>query len=255
MNTILEPDKPDGGPVKSFLDHLEDLRRLILWILLVAVMGMAIAAQFAPAILIFLKRPLVKVVEHPETFLRTFDITGGMNLALQITIWGGILISAPFILIFIGHFVLPALRKKERDILLSWAGLAVGLFLGGAAMAYFYVLPQALRIMLWFNQWMGITVEFVRVSDYIQFVLFMMIGFGISFELPLILLVLGNLGIITSRQMRDKRRHAIIIILIIAMVITPTTDPVSQLIMSIPMVVLYELCIWITHAKERRRRG
>ena len=100
------------------------------------------------------------------------------------------------------------------------------------------------------NDWLGIRVDYFTVTSYIGFVLKLMLSFGLTFELPVILLILGQLGIINARQLRDKRRHAIIIILILAAIITPTQDPFSQLILAGPLIALYELCIWLIWFRE-----
>ena len=128
------------------------------------------------------------------------------------------------------------------------------LFGVGVSIAYFGMLPPALRVMLWFNDWMGIPVEFFQVSDYVRFVLILMAAFGICFELPVVLLGLGRLGIITSDQLRRGRRIAVVVLLIVAMVVTPTTDPFSQLILAVPLMLLYEACIWSIWLMERRAR-
>jgi sec-independent protein translocase protein TatC len=99
---------------------------------------------------------------------------------------------------------------------------------------------------------MGTSQDFFLATDYIRFVVILLLSFGLCFELPIILLILGQLGIITSKQLRERRRHAFVIILVIAAIVTPTTDPFTQLAMGIPMVVLYEVCIWIIWSKERK---
>jgi sec-independent protein translocase protein TatC len=244
----------DGGPVKTFLAHLDDLRRLLLGCLVAWAVGMAVAAHEAPRIMKVLVLPLEKAGRSPADFLQTFEVMGGMNLAMTIAIWGGLLLALPIMVGLIGNFILPALTIRERRTVLAGGGLAVILFVMGASIAYFGMLTPALRVMLWFNEWMGIRVEFFRVTDYVRFVLIMMAAFGICFELPVVLLGLGRLGIITSDQLRRSRRVAVVVLLIVAMIVTPTTDPFSQLVLAVPLVLLYEACIWAIWLMERRRR-
>jgi sec-independent protein translocase protein TatC len=248
------PGEEHDGFAKPFLAHLEDLRRALLWSAVALVAGMAAAIRFAPAVLRILKAPLGKVVADPDSFLRTLEVTGGLSVAMQTVFWTGLLLSAPFILACVGWFVFPGLTLRERRAVLAGLLFAAFLFAGGVCMGYFLALPAALEVMLWFNAWLGLKVEFFRVTDYIGFTLKLLLAFGLTFEMPIVLLILGHLGIVNSAQLRHKRRHAIVVVLIVAMVITPTTDPFSQLLLAVPLIALYELCIWLIWAKERKAR-
>lgn len=249
------PDNEERfGLIKPFLAHLDDLRRALVWSASALFVGMVIAGWFAPTFFEILKAPLHGVVPDPNKFLRSFDVTGGMSVAMQTVFWGGLLISAPVIVFSICWFVFPGLTRRERRAVLGGLLFATVLFVAGVLFGYFLALPPALKIMLWFNEWMGIGIEFFTVTSYVSFITKLLVSFGLTFELPVILLILGQLGIITSRQLRDKRRHAIVIILILAMVITPTQDPFTQLLLSGPLLALYELCIWMIWAKERARK-
>lgn len=248
-------DRDQGcGPIKSFLGHLEDLRRVLVWSLAAVVGGMIIASQFAPSMLAILKYPLRTIGRDPETFLRTMTVTGAMNVAILIVFWGGLLISLPVVTVIVGKYIMAALSSRERNAVYLWSGMAVLMFLAGVAIAYFAVMPPALKVMLWFNEWLGVTVEFVTVNDYIAFCLIMMVVFGVMFEIPVVLLFLGHLGIVTSAQLRSARRFVIVGLLILAMVLTPTTDPFTQLVLAVPLTVLYEFCAWIIRLRERRTK-
>jgi sec-independent protein translocase protein TatC len=237
---------------KPFLNHLEDLRRALIWSAVSVFLGMGAACAFAPQFFNILKRPLIGVVPDPDTFLQPFDVTGGLSVAMQTIIWGGLLFSAPAILFSICWFVFPGLTARERRALLGGLLFAALLFIGGATLCYFFALGPALTMMLWVNEWLGIHAHYFSVTSYIGFVLKLMLSFGLTFELPVILLILGQLGVINSLQLRDKRRYAIIIILIVAAIITPTQDPFSQVILAGPLIALYELCIWLIWLREER---
>ena len=239
----------DDAP-KPFLQHLDDLRRALVWSIGALLAGMALAAWFAPRIFVLLKAPLKGVVANPDTFIRTLDVTGGMDVAMQTVFWGGLLISSPAILFAVCWLVFPGLTPRERRVILGGLLFAAGLFAAGVILCYVMALGPTIRIMLWFNEWLGIPVEYFTVTSYVGFVMKLLLSFGLTFELPIVLLVLGHLGIIHSDQLRGKRRHAIIIILIIAAVVTPTQDPFSQLVLAVPLIVLYELCIWMIKARE-----
>lgn len=247
-------DHEPGAVLKPFLQHLDDLRKALMWSACALLAGMGLSATFAPSIFKLVKAPLAKVVPEPDKFIRTLDITGGMSVAMQTILWGGVLFSAPVIVFAICWFVFPGLTNRERRAVLGGLLFAVVLFCAGVLLCYFFALAPALQVMLWFNDWMGIPIEYVTVTSYVGFVLKLLVSFGLTFELPIVILILGHLGIVTSAQLRDKRRHAIVIILVLAMIITPTQDPFSQLLLAGPLVLLYEMCIWMVWAKERRKR-
>lgn len=247
-------EPPGEESAKLFLHHLEDLRRALIWSAVSVFAGMAVACAFAPLFFTILKRPLTGVVAEPDAFLRTLDVTGGIEVAMQTIVWGGLLFSAPIILFAICWFVFPGLTRRERRTLLGGLLLAALLFIAGVTLCYFLALGPALAMMLWVNNWLGIRVEYFTVTSYVSFVLKLLLSFGLTFELPVLLLILAQLGIITGQQLREKRRYAIIVILILTAIITPTQDPFSQMILAGPLIALYELCIWLIWFRERHRQ-
>ena len=249
---MLDDGKQVGGPVKGIIGHLEDLRSVLFWSMLSIVVGMIIAAQFAPHALRILAIPLQKTGRDPATFLRTMTVTGAMDVALLAIFWGGLLVSLPAITVIVGRYGMAALSKRERHAVLIFSSMAVVMFFAGVATAFFGVLPRSLEVMFWFNGWMGITIEFITATDYIAFTLIILVIFGAMFELPVILLILGHLGLVTSTRLRAIRRYVIVGLLVLAMVLTPTTDPFTQLVLAVPLAVLYELCIVIIWIRERR---
>jgi sec-independent protein translocase protein TatC len=114
-------------------------------------------------------------------------------------------------------------------------------------------MPVALRMMFRINDWMRVSCEFVELGNYVSFVLRLLIAFGLAFELPVVVVVLGSIGIVSSDQLRARRRHVIVGLLIVAMLLTPP-DPLTQIMMAGPLVLLYELCIWVVWFRERARR-
>jgi len=252
---VTQPADNDGlfaQTLKPFFQHLEDLRRALVWSLSALLIGMGLSGYFAPTLFKILKAPLKGVVPNPDTFIRTLDVTGGMNVAMQTIFWGGVLLSTPVIAFSLCWFVFPGLTRRERRMVLGGLLFAGCLFFTGVLMCYFMALTPALEIMLWFNSWMGIGIEYFTVTSYTGFVLKLLLSFGLTFELPVVILILGYLGIVNSSHLRGKRRHAIVIILIVSAIITPTQDPFCQLLLAVPLVALYELCIWMMWARERR---
>ena len=248
------PDDAKGSHTKSFLEHLEDLRSTLLWCVGFMAAGMAVAVPVTPWVIKILKMPLSQAgVGDPDKFLRILRLTDVLSLSVKVIFWTGLLLSIPFILMAIGKFVFPALTKKERKTILISATVSVLMFAGGVALGYFMMLGITLKMIFGLNQWIGVSCEFIEIGDYMGFVLQLLICFGMAFELPLIVLVLGLLGIISSAQLRSKRRHAIVVLMIISAIITPTPDAFSMLVVAAPMVIMYEMSIWIIWSSEKKR--
>ena len=250
--TSWQADKSESA-TKSFLGHLEDLRSTLLWCAGLLVTGMAVSFRFTPRILMLLKAPLRKAGEDPETFLRVLEITGGFSVAMRLVLGSGLLVSLPFMVLAVARFVFPGLTERERRSVSCAAGFAVVLFAAGVGMGYYITLPVALRVMLGINRWLRIDCPFVILSDYIGFTLKLLVAFGVAFEMPVVILALGRFGLVSAALLRSTRRHVIVGIMVAAMFLTPP-DPVTLLLMAVPMTLLYELCILIIAAGERRRK-
>lgn len=240
-----------GGELKPFLAHLEDLRQVLLRSALVLAAGTGLAIAYTPQILALLKAPLGAVVENPDTFLRSMEVVGAFTATMRIGLWSGLVLSAPFLVIIVGSYLLPVLTPSERRAVGGVGAFGIVLFLFGVWMGYRFTLPFALATLLAMHGWLGIQAEWT-ITSYVTFATQLLVAFGLAFELPVILLILGRLRIISSRWLRTYRRHAIIVILIIGAVLTPP-DIFSQLLMSVPLILLYELCVWIVWSWERAR--
>lgn len=240
-----------GEAAKPFLDHLEDLRKTLIRCAAALAGGIIVSFPFTPWFLRMLQRPLRGITEHPEQFLRSLEVGGAFSVAMRIAFWSGMILSAPFLLLFVGQFVFPGLKHGERKLVLRAGALAVCLFVLGVALGYGVTLPAALKVMFGMHAWLGITAEWTVVS-YVAFTSQLLIGFGLAFELPAVLLILAKMGLISHQQLQGARPYAVILSLVIAALLTPP-DVISQLIMAVPLLLLYELCVWITWAGERRR--
>jgi sec-independent protein translocase protein TatC len=247
---VLPPEDPS---VKPFLDHLEDLRWLIIKMIVALTAAMLLAFFYARELLAVIIWPLKRTAGDPERFLYSLEVTGGFTLAMKLAFYAGIVLACPFLLYFIAEFILPALTPKEKKLLNPVFLAGVGLFLAGVALAYFAVIPAGLRFFLDYNKYLGIRSQWV-IENYVSFISQMCLAFGICFELPLVVLALAKLGLVTAKFLREKRSYVIVIIFIIAAVITPTTDMVNQTLLALPMCVLYEACIWIAWWMERAKR-
>jgi sec-independent protein translocase protein TatC len=174
--------------------------------------------------------------------------------AMKLSLYAGVVVAFPLIFYFILEFILPGLTAREKKLL--WPALAVGfgLFLTGVAFAFFWVVPRTLEF---FHMWsldIAGTKDLWTFADYTSFVTTFTLVFGASFELPVVVLVLVKLGLLTSEFMRRTRSYAIIIITVVAAIITPTGDPGTLAALAVPMIVMYEACIWIGWWMERNAK-
>lgn len=241
---------------KPFLDHLEDLRQMIIKSVIALAFFMGLACIFAREILTFLQWPLRRAAElkgeELETYLRTLHVMDAFTMVLQTGLVAGLILALPFILYFIAEFILPALHPQERRLLLPVFLAGGALFLLGVAFCFFFVMPSALGWMIDLNHWIGVRPEWT-IQSYLGFTLQMLAAFGLSFELPLLMAVLTQLNIATSTFFKTYRRHAVVVLLIFAACVTPTSDPYNLFLLFGPLYLLYEVGIWITLAIEKRR--
>ncbi|MBU1692447.1 MAG: twin-arginine translocase subunit TatC [Verrucomicrobia bacterium] len=247
-----ESDEPARSVIKPFLDHLEDLRWTLVRCALALAVGVLVALPLSPALLALLRRPLRAVTDQPEQFLRSLEVGGAFSIGLRLAGWGGLLLSSPLLALFIGRFVFPGLFEHEKRVAVRTFGFALLLFAVGVTLGYAYALPVALKMMFNIHAWMGVRAEWT-ITSYMAFAMPFLIGFGLVFELPVVLVALGRMGFITAAQLRTMRRHAIVACLVIGMVMTPP-DVFSQVLMAAPLIGLYEISLWLVALSERRSR-
>jgi len=243
-----QPDEP-----KPFLDHIEDLRRMLIKVALALGAGMTLCFAFRTQLAALVQAPLAQVAPERAANLQSLGVADSFTISLELAFYGGFVVAFPFILYFLAEFVLPALTPDEKKVLFPAALVGFGLFLAGVAFCYFIVLPSALafffndaRAMNWQPTW--------TVREYYSFTTQMVIAFGLAFELPLVVLVLVKIGILDRATLRRTRAFALVVIFIAAAVITPTSDILTLLLMGGPMYVLYELCILIAWFIEKREQ-
>ena len=229
---------------KPFLDHLEDLRSLILKCAGAIGAGAVLGVSGIGTVMEILRRPLMlaqgeNAVAAPSTLL-ALQVTDPMTVTLQIGLGAGLLLALPLVLFFVGEYLLPALEPRERKLLVPTFLTGAVLFILGSSFCYFFVLPRALAFFQSFNRWLGLETSWTMAS-YTDFVLQMLVGFGLSFELPLVMVILARLGILQRAAVAEHRRHAVVVLLMLAACVTPTSDPFNLALMFVPLYGLFEL--------------
>jgi sec-independent protein translocase protein TatC len=236
---------------KPFLDHIEDLRRMLI--------KMAIALGSAMVLSFFFRGWLFGIIQHPlnavssdlASKLQSLGVVDSFTISLELAFYAGIVLSFPFLLLFLSEFVLPALTLRERRYLFPASAIGFGLFLGGVTFAYFVVLPQTLVFFFRDAQSLGWHPTWT-VREYYSFTTQFIIAFGLAFELPVVVLLLVKLGVLDVAGLKRIRPQALVAIMIFAAVLTPTQDVITLLLMGAPMYLLYEACIVIAAITQRR---
>ena len=248
----------DTDQEKPFLDHLEDLRTMIVRIVTTLLITMIVAFCFYDWIFDVILAPLwisgiVKTQEELQAMMQILSPTEGFMMAMNLTLTTAVILSFPLLMYFILQFILPGLKPEEKKVL--WPALAIGagLFLTGVSFAYFVVLPRALDFFYTFNKQLGFS-NVWRVNEYTKFASRFVLLFGIAFELPVVVMGLVKLDFLNYKLMSTTRRYAIVVIAIFAAIVTPTPDPGTMLIMAGPLYILYEICIFLAKMIEKKDR-
>jgi sec-independent protein translocase protein TatC len=316
-------EEEEGGPVKSFLEHLEDLR----WVLIKSISTLAVAMFVCLLagnyVVKIIKWPLTQTkVHYAETNqvvtvrlgsqrLGTYQLNpqqqqvfslgtnqfvglqlepvtigtnralswhidtdpeiarqaqraqielinlspaGGFFVAFQVAFYGGMVLAGPFLFYYLATFVFPALKMNERKYVYRGLFYGGGLFMVGVAFCYFVLMPVALSASQMYSQWLGLGAYQWKAEEYISFVCKFMLGMGLGFELPVVILTLVKIGVIGYPTLAGARRYMIVINLILGAVLT-TPEVITQLTMFVPLQGLYEISVWIAWYWEQPDRA
>lgn len=238
----------------TLVEHLTELRDRLIKIVIAVVLGMVVSFLLYPQIFDFLLAPYKEIAEQGNTVgdgkLLILDPLEGFGVRMRLAAYGGIGLAMPVILWQIWQFVTPGLYPHEKRYAVPFVISALVLFLLGAGLAY-YTLPRALEFLVSIGGDELVTA--FAPGKYFTLITYMMLAFGIGFEFPILLVFLQMAGIVSVQALRSARRYAIVGICVLVAVITPSGDPISMLMLSVPMVIFYEASILAGRFIERRR--
>lgn len=250
MATTDNKQEQGGDKEMSFFEHLSDLRKRIFYM----VLGLLIACIAAAFITDFLMDNILlapAVTVKPPLKLQNIRPFGQALLYFKVLLFTGFILSVPNTLFQLWKFVAPGLYEHERSWVRRITILTTFCFLAGIVFAYYIMVPTMLEFAAGFG---SANIEnSIEISEYFSFITMTLLSAGLIFELPMISFVLARIGILTSQFMSKYRRHAIVIILIIAAALTPSTDPISQLVFAGPLWVLYEISIIVVRATQKKK--
>lgn len=234
-------------PQMSLTGHLEELRGRLFRALIAIGVGFVAAYAYSEQIILFLQRPLKQVA--PDVSLNYFSLMEPFITHLKAAFFAGLLLALPVVFYQLYQFIAPGLLPKERRYVVPFVLFGSVFFLSGAALAFFGVLPFAIQFFLHFDPSLIAT---LNVGKYLGFGITMMLAFGTVFQLPLLVFVLARLGLVKYETMTRNRRYALLLAFVFGAILTPP-DPVTQCLMALPLLVMYELSVWVARFFYRPR--
>lgn len=242
-----DPVEEEPEKEMTFLEHLEELRWRIIYSLIGLLVGGIVCWIFVDFLV---DKILLLPARHSGVQLQNLKPFGQLMLYFEVAMVGGAILSLPNIFYQLWKFISPALRKNERKYISVIVAFSTLCFLIGVVFAYFVMLPLSLKFAAQFGS--AEIKNVFAIDEYMNIIISIMLGSGLVFELPMISFFLTKIGILTPAFMKKYRRHAIVIIFIAAAFLTPGTDPVSQLILAAPLILLYEISIIISKFARKK---
>jgi sec-independent protein translocase protein TatC len=247
---------PDTMPAMSFLEHLEELRRRIIYSVIAVALGFFACWGYAEKIVGWMQVPIMEALKRngmPQTLVY-LNPTDPFNLYLKVGALAAVFVTCPFVLYQVWMFISPGLYRNEKRYVVPFMVSTIGLFLSGGYFGYKLVYPAALEFLIGYGKQFQ---PMITIHEYTDLFLTVILGLGIVFELPILVFFLALMGVVSAGWMWRNVRYSILVIFIIAAILTPTTDILNMCIFAAPMVVLYLLSIgiaWLVHPKQRKAR-
>lgn len=250
--------KVEQLPAMGFLQHLEELRRRIIYSVIAVMVGFGVCWRFSEVIFRWMQRPILEALarHNMDQHLVYTNPTEPFNIYLKVGLIGGIFLAVPFILYQIWAFIAPGLYRNERRYVMPFMASTVGLFAAGAYFGYRVVYPGALDFLVGYA---GTDMRpMITITEYMNLFMTIMLGLGTVFELPILVFFLALFGIVSAGWMWRNLRYSVLVIFVIAAILTPTTDIMNMCVFAGPMIVLYIISIgiaWFVHPVQRRKRA
>lgn len=235
----------------SFTEHLRELRRRVLVCALAIVVGTGASFFFFQELIAILVRPSGLVIGEGGQLVIT-EVTEFLTTAFKVSVLSGFVLALPIVIYQVIMFVAPGLTPKERRLLFGFLPLVLLAFVAGMAFGYFVLTPPALHFLLTFGE--DVVTPLIRVSNIVNLMVRLLFWMGVAFETPLIMYLLAQLGIVSSRRFSSFRRVWVVLAFILGALITPTFDPVNQTLVALPLLALYEFGVLLSRLAERSRR-
>lgn len=239
----------------SFLAHLEELRRRIIWALLYVAGGFGVCWIYHEKIFDYMQRPIMFALKNNglDQKLTYLNPTEPFNMYLKISLIAGIFLACPFVLYQVWGFIAPGLYRREKRYVLPFMIFTPGLFLAGGYFGYRLVYPAALNFLIEFSKQFQ---PMITINEYTDLFMVIILGMGLIFEMPILVFFLALFGMVSAGWMWRNLRYSILVIFIIAAIVTPTTDIMNMCIFAAPMIVLYLLSIlvaFLVHPSRRKK--
>jgi len=249
-------EEKESMPTMGFLDHLEELRRRIIYSIISVAVGFCICWWKVERIYDVMQRPIMDALRSNGMAekLVYLNPTEPFNLYLKIAALAGLFLTSPFVLYQVWMFISPGLYRKEKKYVVPFMVSTITLFAAGGYFGYKIVYPAALTFLINFGKQFQ---PMITIGEYTSLFLSIILGMGLIFEMPILVFFLSLMGIISAGFMWKNFRYSILVIFIIAAIVTPTTDILNMCIFAAPMIALYAVSIgvaWLVHPKQRRAR-
>lgn len=236
---------------QSLVEHLTEFRKGLIRSLIAIGLGMGVSLYFSKDIFRILQKPLLSVLPQSSVFIATGPIEALVTY-LQVALLSGLFVSLPFIFYQVWIFVAPALYVNEKKLALSFSFFASLFFSGGALFGYFLIFPVGFKFFVTALEGTGI--QFLpQMQDYLSFISRMLLIFGVVFEIPLLIVGLAKTGLIKLHMLNKAQRYVLVLIFLVAGILTPGPDVLSQFLLAIPLLILYEVSVLAVWLMERKK--